>query len=848
MSEQQSRHRNTSGKDSELCEEEIESRADISREEQAGQEQENEQLSGPAKSAKAASDDDAGDYLVLDLRNLPELSLHTIKLLSTIIYTILPYFILYYLYQHYFRFTISNNADAGVTVISHVRNLYQPDLPNAYRLSSVKELNDDLSVEFYDLEDYKSTATGWQNQERVLFLVPLRDASAHLPMFFSNLKNLTYPHNLIDLAFLISDTSDSTLVDLNNLMKEIQNDPVKANRFGRIDIFEKNFGQNVGQSFSDRHGFSAQGPRRKKMAIARNWLLTAALRPEHSWVYWRDADVETIPATILEDLMHHDKDVIVPNIWRPLPDWLGNEQPYDLNSWQESEGGIELADSLDEDAVIVEGYPEYATWRAHLAYLRDPKGDPEVEIELDGIGGVSILAKAKVFRQGAMFPAFSFKKHAETEAFGKLCKTMGFSVIGLPHYVIWHIYEPSSDDLRHMEWLAKEEIRIKEFEKNKQLFDKAWEVAFEDVSMKWNEEKFNIFKNTDLSSLRLGSVDWTEEDDYLVEAPFNEGQSDEFLVNYFDKAIAESEKEILQKVNQHDKHQFGHLKNELVFDNFYNNDGTSKPKRLIYKKIESRKKPVDKFEYDINSNNDNKDEGGSGIGVEAVPETPPENHINLVEEIFDEKNTENVEGGNSKNTNENPNQNDKAPQDANAKEGDEEPVVEDTSYDKGSGLLVSDQTKSKDKQLFNEIENLKKDKDGEEEGGVVFKDQKKLNKDGKVEDKKEFEFEVVKKKEGTRTKTFYEVDENGVTVGTVYRTLRAKQPRTAAAAAAPTEAADTADAPAAAVQKANAGAGKPDALDVANGGAGKPDALDEANGDAALETDNDATDEPKLNQ
>jgi mannan polymerase II complex ANP1 subunit len=151
-----------------------------------------------------------------------------------------------------------------------------------------------------------------------------------------------------------------------------------------------------------------------------------------------------------------------------LPDWLGGEQPYDLNSWQESETALALADTLDEDAVIVEGYAEYATWRPHLAYLRDPFGDPDMEMEIDGVGGVSILAKAKVFRSGVHFPAFSFEKHAETEGFGKvrnptlpkrssltciiqMSKRMGYSVIGLPHYTIWHLYEPSVDDIRHME-------------------------------------------------------------------------------------------------------------------------------------------------------------------------------------------------------------------------------------------------------------------------------------------------------------------------------------------------------------------------------------------------------------
>ena len=101
-----------------------------------------------------------------------------------------------------------------------------------------------------------------------------------------------------------------------------------------------------------------------------------------------------------------------------------------------------------------------------------------MEMEIDGVGGVSILAKARVFRSGVHFPAFSFEKHAETEGFGKvswpnpmplsacladplgalsltstsqMAKRMQFSVVGLPHYTIWHLYEPSVDDIRHME-------------------------------------------------------------------------------------------------------------------------------------------------------------------------------------------------------------------------------------------------------------------------------------------------------------------------------------------------------------------------------------------------------------
>ena len=143
--------------------------------------------------------------------------------------------------------------------------------------------------------------------------VPLRDAEPHLPMFFSHLRNFTYPHHLIDLAFLVSDSKDRTLEVLVENLEAIQASEDDAAHYGEISIIEKDFGQKVNQDVESRHGFAAQASRRKLMAQARNWLLSAALRPYHSWVYWRDVDVETAPFSILEDLMRHNKDVIVPS-------------------------------------------------------------------------------------------------------------------------------------------------------------------------------------------------------------------------------------------------------------------------------------------------------------------------------------------------------------------------------------------------------------------------------------------------------------------------------------------------------------------------------------------------------
>lgn len=362
------------------------------------------------------------------------------------------------------------------------------------------------TVETYDLHEYRGSADGLAQKDVVLFLMPLRNAEHVLPIAFHNLMNLTYDHSLIDIAFLVSDCSkgDKTLetlfeycvalqngtlvdrleekeqmskqvkgtsdlyqlymdADYMNKVKEAYNPKNFHSEYRKpfrsVSIFKKDFGQIIGQGFSDRHAVKVQGIRRKLMSRARNWLTSMALRPYHSWVYWRDVDVEICPGSVIQDLMKHDYDIMVPNVWRPLPTFLGREQPYDLNSWVESDVAVELAKTLEEDDVIVEGYAEYPTYRVHLAYLRDPNGNQDEVLDLDGVGGVSILARAQMFRQGVNFPAFTFLNHAETEGFGKMAKKMGFRVGGLPHYTVWHIYEPSEDDLKQIAKLERKKRR-----------------------------------------------------------------------------------------------------------------------------------------------------------------------------------------------------------------------------------------------------------------------------------------------------------------------------------------------------------------------------------------------------
>jgi len=78
-----------------------------------------------------------------------------------------------------------------------------------------------------------------------------------------------------------------------------------------------------------------------------------------------------------------------------------------------------------------------------------------------------------------------------------MAKRMKFSVVGLPHYTIWHLYEPSVDDIRHMEEMekerkekaAKEKEEKERMDKIKQQFDNPEDQWLKDKTIIKNEAK-----------------------------------------------------------------------------------------------------------------------------------------------------------------------------------------------------------------------------------------------------------------------------------------------------------------------------------------------------------------------
>ena len=188
---------------------------------------------------------------------------------------------------------------------SHLQTpvLFNPHIPLEVNSSTIDHVN---------LNPIVSTPKAVSNEERVLILTPLRNAAPWVNKYFDLLSELTYPHHLIDLAFLVGDSTDDTLAILAAELDRVQ---TRTDRipFRSALIIEKDFGVTHSQDVKDRHSFAAQGPRRKAMGRARNYLLYSALKPEHSWVYWRDVDIWDSPKPILEDFMAHDRDVLVPS-------------------------------------------------------------------------------------------------------------------------------------------------------------------------------------------------------------------------------------------------------------------------------------------------------------------------------------------------------------------------------------------------------------------------------------------------------------------------------------------------------------------------------------------------------
>lgn len=273
------------------------------------------------------------------------------------------------------------------------------------------------------------------NKERVLILTPL---ARFYSEYWTNLLKLTYPHELIELGFIVPKTREgnTALAKLEDAVRKVQTGS-KKNRFHGVTILRQDFDTPTSQNEKDRHALNTQKERRAAMARARNSLLFTTLGTEFAWVLWLDADIVETPPTLVQDLASHNKAVLVPNCFQRYVD-KGQKKirGYDFNSWHDSPKALEMAAKMNYDDVIFEGYAEMATYRTLMAREYTDGGDPNMETALEGVGGTALMVKAEVHRDGAMFPPFAFYNLIETEGFAKMARRLGHQPYGLPHYLV----------------------------------------------------------------------------------------------------------------------------------------------------------------------------------------------------------------------------------------------------------------------------------------------------------------------------------------------------------------------------------------------------------------------------
>lgn len=307
-----------------------------------------------------------------------------------------------------------------------------------FRKSPVKagDGNTPPPVVHYHLNNLTTSANPVEGRETILILTPL---ARFYQEYWDNLLQLTYPHELISLGFIIPKTREGNAATtaLQAEIAKTQSGPHRR-RFASITILRQDFEPAIGsQDEAERHKMANQKARRATMARARNSLLFTTLGPATAWVLWLDADIVETPPTLIQDLAAHDRPIVVPNCFQRYADeHSGREKtrPYDFNSWRDSPTAQALAAKMGKDDILLEGYASMATYRSLMAYQSEDGGDPDRELELDGVGGTALLVKAEVHRDGAMFPPFAFYHLIETEGFAKMAKRLGWSSWGLPNY------------------------------------------------------------------------------------------------------------------------------------------------------------------------------------------------------------------------------------------------------------------------------------------------------------------------------------------------------------------------------------------------------------------------------
>lgn len=262
----------------------------------------------------------------------------------------------------------------------------------------------------WSLRHLNQTATSTNNDPHLLpallVLTPLKNASPEIAAYVERLIGLTYPHHLISLGFLESDSYDTTFRRMQAQL------PLLERSFRKVNLWKRDFGFQVPAGMH-RGDPRIQLERRVVLAKSRNHLLMHALNDEE-WVLWLDVDVFDFPPDLIERLLVTGRDIVHPHC---VLEFGG--PTFDTNGWRDR-GRLHLDDLRSEGELV----------------------------ELDAVGGTILLIRAAIHRDGLIFPPFPYgegggrareeRGELETEGLGLMAHDMGHIPWGMPHFEVRH--------------------------------------------------------------------------------------------------------------------------------------------------------------------------------------------------------------------------------------------------------------------------------------------------------------------------------------------------------------------------------------------------------------------------
>jgi mannan polymerase complexes MNN9 subunit len=115
----------------------------------------------------------------------------------------------------------------------------QPQNPHPRRPFQPSRRNSGGVINQFDLRNITSTSHALQNKERVLILTPI---ARWYDEYWANLMKLSYPHELIDLGFVLPKGADGdqVLEKLKARLREVQGKyPVGGGKFNHVTILRQ---------------------------------------------------------------------------------------------------------------------------------------------------------------------------------------------------------------------------------------------------------------------------------------------------------------------------------------------------------------------------------------------------------------------------------------------------------------------------------------------------------------------------------------------------------------------------------------------------------------------------------